>query len=1639
MKKKNLFVGLLLASAVFSLAACTDNKPAKTGDKTTDVTPTTDKPVTPTSTGETPKPTQTSEAPKEKFTVSFESNGGSAVADIIDVESGSKISKPADPTKEATDEFEYEFIGWFNEDLSEAFDFENTPIVGTITLYAKWNEVIKPQLTVNKTGLKQFYQIGDDIDLEGISFTLKTADGAETLGIEDVKLNIKEFDSSKLGEYTIYVTLKSNENYTTSYKVFVCEEDYSDYQAISTAKEFNDFRYSITAAGKYMLTNDIDLDGIELAATTVTLMGEFNGNGHTIANAIYRENASVKTGILTKYLGDGAVVTNVRFDNCVADQALETLGIISGMGSGNITVSKVQFSGCSVTCNNYAGFILGRIDAAKTVLTMSEITCKNGCKSNVSNYGGTLIGDVDKADKDTRTVVNIFDCDLDIELTGSNQNGGFLSGRLRSNTNLNIENVVIRNAVLPAATGLICGGGDNNATNSTVTVKNLYVANTNAEKLQSCALQTGTNPVTSFQITYTNSYMNSVSLEKVTDNTVNGVTYFTGIATADATVTWLDESLNLDFGAEGKWTLEENDQTKFRLVASSTNVKSDDAKIARFKVTTANAVVRFEKGTKFDPTGLAVTGIYSDGVNLPLTLGVDYELDTTAFNMDAAGIYEIIIKSTENPEVTATYSVEVVEQTGFVVDTQFAKLAYFVGDEIDLKKLLVYSTWTDGKTLLTSKYTTNSEELDLTTAGAKELIVSMVGFDDVKVRISVVDTKPIVVDNHAYINVDANANVTYAGEKVNGVETFNTINEAVEYLVSADLDADVNKVMYIAAGTYHEKITIPASLKNLKIVGESRENSIIEYDAVEDTVDPITGAKYVMNCATLHVEAEGFGLENITVNNSFDYKNLNTKFGNPQGFALTINADGAVIDNVTLYGNQDTLFFKKGRVYLKDSTIMGNIDFIFGENDGIAFFDQCKIVAVGKSDKPQSNNGYVTAMKGDATNHPTYGYVFYKCELTDDGNVLDGAMSLGRPWGAGATVTYIECSFSAAYSTAAYGTGKSRWYDMSGNKPQDANFAEYGSTGDGAITEAVVGGSILTKDQADNYTPENTFAAANGGVTWTSGAFDYASAYAALKAMAAKTAPESIEVASDTVTVYEGGSFNLNTFVKPWNANNKEVTYVIGNTEAISYNNGIITGLKAGESTTITLTCGSLTKVINVTVAVGTFYEVQFITDGTAVATQTVLENESIEEVETTLAGCKFAGWYKDEAYTEEFDVTSPITESTKLYAKFLNLLTYAYNNAADGVRDDTSVATANSDYHTSLGGDGNVKSGDDYIKVPVIAANGYLQFNVKGYTKSVTIDLMGSTSGTNNETSINAVAYDAAGNALKTETFVLCKSKINTRSVINLEADSNIAYVRIVNTYTKQIAILTAEVTYERNATEKSNTFVTFGNDGNADVANAAIDLTGATISDPKDGGAKVAGTITVDVKAGGVVYVSSYQYYANFSIKNGETVLATFEKQSGYYQVTEDTTLTIESTGYLKGIYVLYQTSSNGWKFGNTVVPAELKVTLQKASLVTSDGLVSDATWSDGSSTTKIDYTNNGSYSQNNNHSFVLFVAPAGSTVTVVSYKGGISINGTAIGPNEDTSLGDNVTTVINVTAPQLILIEATSNTYLASITIA
>ena len=70
----------------------------------------------------------------KKHTISFETNGGSAV-DSVQVKDGDTLTAPTAPTKRG-----FDFGGWYcNPELTDVYDF-NTPVPYDFTLYAKWNE-----------------------------------------------------------------------------------------------------------------------------------------------------------------------------------------------------------------------------------------------------------------------------------------------------------------------------------------------------------------------------------------------------------------------------------------------------------------------------------------------------------------------------------------------------------------------------------------------------------------------------------------------------------------------------------------------------------------------------------------------------------------------------------------------------------------------------------------------------------------------------------------------------------------------------------------------------------------------------------------------------------------------------------------------------------------------------------------------------------------------------------------------------------------------------------------------------------------------------------------------------------------------------------------------------------------------------------------------------------------------------------------------------------------------------------------------------------------------------------------------------------------------------------------------------------
>ena len=67
----------------------------------------------------------------KEYTVTFDANGGSAVA-ALKVKYNEKAAKPADPTKEG-----YVFLGWYNGETAYTF---SESVKSDLTLTAKWEE-----------------------------------------------------------------------------------------------------------------------------------------------------------------------------------------------------------------------------------------------------------------------------------------------------------------------------------------------------------------------------------------------------------------------------------------------------------------------------------------------------------------------------------------------------------------------------------------------------------------------------------------------------------------------------------------------------------------------------------------------------------------------------------------------------------------------------------------------------------------------------------------------------------------------------------------------------------------------------------------------------------------------------------------------------------------------------------------------------------------------------------------------------------------------------------------------------------------------------------------------------------------------------------------------------------------------------------------------------------------------------------------------------------------------------------------------------------------------------------------------------------------------------------------------------------
>ena len=179
-----------------------------------------------------------------------------------------------------------------------------------------------------------------------------------------------------------------------------------------------------------------------------------------------------------------------------------------------------------------------------------------------------------------------------------------------------------------------------------------------------------------------------------------------------------------------------------------------------------------------------------------------------------------------------------------------------------------------------------------------------------------------------------------------------------------------------------------------------------------------------------------------------------------QAVAAYVDSVQAVFRNVTLLGNQDTLFCaplpekerekdgflgprcfaprRPSAQYYQGCTIAGDIDFIFGGGD--ALFEQC-ILRTVNNHIPHS---YVTAPSGHAEG---LGFVFWDCDFVSD--CPAGTVYLSRPWRPEGKTAVLDCRLGAHIAPE----GFSPWNDRTDTNL--ACFAEAGSTGAGAAERPV--------------------------------------------------------------------------------------------------------------------------------------------------------------------------------------------------------------------------------------------------------------------------------------------------------------------------------------------------------------------------------------------------------------------------------------------------------------------------------------------------------------------------------------------------------------------------------------------------------
>ncbi|MGY5354588.1 pectinesterase family protein [Wenyingzhuangia sp. IMCC45467] len=291
--------------------------------------------------------------------------------------------------------------------------------------------------------------------------------------------------------------------------------------------------------------------------------------------------------------------------------------------------------------------------------------------------------------------------------------------------------------------------------------------------------------------------------------------------------------------------------------------------------------------------------------------------------------------------------------------------------------------------------------------------------------------KPIPVKRNFDLIVDANATET----QLNSGRYVKTVAEAFE---AAPADAATRFLVFITNGTYnfggdgtapHNNL-LTLTKNNVSLIAQSKGGVVFEGN-------PPLGIKN----AVLSIKANNMYMENITI------EHIDGIVNSGQKPALNAEGDRNVYNGVRIRSKQDTQLTGGNRSFYYQSTIEGDVDFIFG--GGTHWFEECNLNVVSP--------GYIVA---PAHENETYGYVFNNNTIT-----ANTAYYLGRPWKNGPKAVYLNTVMQQLPHTEG-------WTNM-GTYPEI--FAEYNSVdGNGVLVNTDHRTNVFTVDgvsKTGNYNP----------------------------------------------------------------------------------------------------------------------------------------------------------------------------------------------------------------------------------------------------------------------------------------------------------------------------------------------------------------------------------------------------------------------------------------------------------------------------------------------------------------------------------------------------------------------------------------